>query len=138
MATAGKDAVLKVAYADAGSVTDITAKLTSVSGPSIDFQVAEVSVLGDVFKAYIKTQTDPGVLEVEGVYDHAIGSALYSMGTAGTAQAFEFYPMGTAAGATKFSGSAIVTTTQPSSDRDDAVLFTASLQLTGTPTMGTA
>jgi hypothetical protein len=59
-------------------------------------------------------------------------------GTSGTATGFEFYPQGTTAGLTKYSGSAIVTTFAPSADRDDAVLFSSAMQLTGTVTVGTA
>lgn len=138
MATAGKDAVLKVTYANGGSVTDITLKLTSVSGPEPDYGIAEVSTLGESFKKYIRTQINPGVISFEGIYDHAIGSAIHAMGTAGTPHAFEFYPGGTSAGSSKWSGSAIVTAMAPSADRDDAVLFSGAMQLSGTPTLGTA
>jgi predicted secreted protein len=135
---AGKDAIMKVAYMGATALTDISAYLTSVSGPEFDIGVAETSTLGGHFKTYVLTQVNPGVLSLEGVFEDAIGSALFALGTAGTATGFEFYPQGTASGKTKYSGSAIVTGFAPSADRDDAVLFSASMQLTGTVTVGTA
>lgn len=138
MGIAGKDAELSITYVDGGSVTSITTKLTSISGPEPDFQIAEVSTLGDDFKEFIRTQINPGPINVEGIYDHTIGSALFAIGTAGTPHAFELYPTGNVAGRTKFTGSAIVTTLAPNAGRDDAVLFTASMQVTGALTMGTA
>jgi len=134
--SAGKDAVLKVGDANGGT-TDITLYLTSISGPSMDAQVAEVSTLGEDWKTYIRTQVDGGAISCEGIYEHVAGTTLMAIGTL-SAQVFELYPQGTAAGNTKLSGSALMTSFEPNGDRDDAELFSAAWVVSGTITAGTA
>lgn len=119
-----------------GTLTDISAYLTSVTGPTIDGQTAEVSTLGDAFKEFIRTQTDPGPISVEGIHDPAVGTMLFALGTA-AATAFELYPQGSASGKQKISGSALLTSYETGGGIDDAVTFSAEFQVTGVPTMGT-
>ena len=133
--SAGKDIVLKVTSVP-GTLTDISAYLTSVTGPTIDGQIAEVSTLGDTFKEFIRTQTDPGPISMEGIHDPTVGTMLFAMGTAAAA-AFELYPQGSASGKQKITGSALVTSYETGGGIDDAVTFSAEMQITGVPTMGT-
>ena len=133
--SAGKDLVLKVTSVP-GTLTDISAYLTSVTGPTIDGQIAEVSTLGDTFKEFIRTQTDPGPISMEGIHDPTVGTMLFAMGTAAAA-AFELYPQGSASGKQKITGSAIVTSYETGGGIDDAVTFSAEMQISGVPTMGT-
>lgn len=132
---AAKDIVLKVTSVP-GTLTDISAYLTSVTGPSLDGQVAEVSTLGDTFKEFIRTQTDPGPISMEGIHDPTVGTMLFAMGTAAAA-AFELYPQGSASGKQKLSGSALFTSYETGGGIDDALTWSAEMQTTGTPTMGT-
>ena len=133
--SAGKDIVLKVTSVP-GTLTDISAYLTSVTGPAMDGQIAEVSTLGDTFKEFIRTQTDPGPISMEGIHDPTVGTMLFAMGTAAAA-AFELYPQGSASGKQKITGSALVTSYETGGGIDDAVTFSAEMQITGVPTMGT-
>lgn len=131
--SAGKDAALKVTAPTYGGLVEITSYLTSASGPTIDAQTAEVSTLGDSYKEYIRTQTDPGQISVEGIFDPFMGTLLFSMGTAAAA-AIEWYPQGTATGKQKWAGSALLTSYSGAGGGiDDAVTFSADWQLTGTP-----
>lgn len=133
--SAGKNIVFKVTSVP-GTLTDISAYLTNVTGPSVDGQTAETSTLGDTFKEYIRTQTDAGAISIEGIHDPTVGTLLFAMSTAAAA-AFELYPQGSASGAQKFSGNALVTSYESGGGIDDAVTFSAELQITGAPTMGT-
>ena len=133
--SAGKDIVLKVTSVP-GTLTDISAYLTSVTGPTIDGQIAEVSTLGDTFKEFIRTQTDPGPISMEGIHDPTVGTMLFAMGAA-EAAAFELYPQGSASGKQKITGSALVTSYETGGGIDDAVTFSAEMQISGVPTMGT-
>jgi hypothetical protein len=133
---AAKDAVFKVANVS-GTLTDISAYLTSITAPSLDAQTAEVSTLGDAYKEFIRTQVDPGSISVEGIFDPVIGTLLANLGTA-SERAFEYYPQGTATGKPKYSGSALLTSFETGGGIDDAVTFSAELQVTGAMTFSVA
>ncbi len=132
---AGKDAAFAITNAT-GTLTHITAYITSITAPSIDAQIAEVSTLGDSYKEYIRTQVDPGKISAEGIYDPLMGTLLFNLGTA-AAGAFEFYPQGTASGKMKVSGSALLTSHETPAGIDDAVTWKADWQVTGAITMAT-
>jgi hypothetical protein len=128
--SAGKNAQLKVTTPIGGGIVDISPYLTSVQGPSVDAQTAEVSTLGDTFKEYIRTQTDPGTISCEGIHDPFMGTLLYALGTAAAA-AIEWYPQGSATGFQKWFGTALLTSyAGPGGGIDDAVTFSADFQIT--------
>ena len=133
--SAGKDAQFHIAEAGQSTLTDMTSYLTSVSGPGVDAQTAEVSTLGDDWKSYIRTQVDPGAISVEGIYETAAGTILHALGTADP-HAFKLFPQGSATGNSVISGSVLLTSYEPGNDRDDASLFSAAFQITGTLTHG--
>jgi len=132
---AGKDAAFKITNAT-GALVELTTYLTSITAPSIDAQVAEVSTLGDSYKEYIRTQVDPGSISMDGIFDTLPGTLLFNLGTA-AAGAFEYFPQGTASGKQKWSGSALLTSYEAPSGIDDAVTFSAEFQVTGAITVAT-
>ena len=134
---AGKDAQFFLAQAGTSVLTEFTTYLTSVGGPATDAQVAEVSTLGDAYKSFVRTQVDPGAFSLEGVYETAAGTILHALGTA-SEHAFEWHPQGSASGNSVLSGSVLLTSFEIAADRDDAGLFSAAFQVTGTLTHGTS
>lgn len=129
----GKDAVLKIGNVS-GTLTDISAYLTSATAPSLDAATAEVTTLGNAYRAFIRTVVDPGTVSVEGIYDPFIGTLLFNLGTA-TERAFEYHPQGTATGKQKFTGSALLSSFEIPSGFEDAVTFSGEFQLTGAVTV---
>lgn len=132
---AGKDAAFYLANA-VGAEQNLTTYLTSVTAPSIDAQVAEVSTFGDTWKEFIRTQIDPGKISLEGIYDTFVGTMMMALGTA-SEKAWSYFPQGSAAGKPKFSGSALLTSYETPSPMEEAVTWSAELQVTGAITAGT-
>lgn len=119
-----------------GTATFISQYLTSASLAQ-DADTAEVSGLTDTAKEYIKGLSD-GTIPLEGSYDPTVDDNLYTIfsGSAGTT-AFAYYPAGTASGAVKYSGTAILTKYEGKSDIGDAGKISGELQVTGAITRAT-
>lgn len=131
---AAKDAGFKIGNATGGTV-DISAYLTSASGPQMDAQTAETSTFGDSFKEYTRTQTDPGNIDVEGIHDPLIGTLLWNLGTA-VLTPFEWYPQGSTTGKQKWSGTCHLTSyAGPGGGIDDVMTWSATFQVTGPVTI---
>lgn len=129
----GSKAVFKLT--DAGSVQrTLTSYLTS-TGLSRMVDAAEVSTLGNVAKAYVPGMTD-ATIPLEGPFDATVDGYMDGLCGFGTLVAWEFYPAGEPAGATKpkYSGVCMVTAYDISTGVDDAASWTGELQLSGTIT----
>ena len=133
-----RDAVLKIDN-PAGTLTDISTDVTGVTfaGPK---GVVDVTTFGDNYRDYLAGVAD-ATLELEGIYDPAAGKAgsilaVLAHGTATQTVSWEYHPQGTASGKPKLSGEALVTNFTAPSALDEAVTFGASLQNTGTVTVG--
>lgn len=134
-----RDAVLKVDD-PTGALVDISADITSVTFTSPK-GVVDVTTFGDNYRDYLAGVSD-ATIEVEGIYDPAAGKAgsifaVHAHGTATTSKSWEYYPQGTASGKTKLSGEFFLTSFSAPASLDEAVTFGASLQNTGTVTVGT-
>ena len=133
-----RDAVFKIDN-PAGTLTDISTDVTGVV-PSNPKGIADVTTFGKNYREYIAGPADL-TLELEGIYDPAAGKAgsifaVLAHGTATQTASWEYHPQGTASGKPKASGEALVTNFSYPSALDEAVLFTVSLQNTGTVTFG--
>jgi len=132
--THGKSAVFKIDDSG-GSLRDISNVLTDIS-ISKTADVAEVSAFSNSSKAYVAGLKD-AVITISGSFDATVDGYLKAIvGTA--AGSFEFYPIGTTGGNPKASGNAICTSYDRTPDVGGAVSFSASFQVSGDVTEGTA
>lgn len=122
----GKDAVFKIT--DSGStLRDISTVLSSVT-LSRAADTAETSALGTSAKTYIPGLTD-ATIKIDGMAD--VTTSGYLEGILASSKAFEFYPAGTAAGAVKYTGNAILTSFESAAEIGGAVTVSGEFQVTG-------
>lgn len=111
-----------------GTERELTTYLNNVSMPrSVD--TAEASTFGDDDKVYVAGLRD-ATISLEGMQDSTVDGYLVGL-LGGTPRAWSYFPHGSASSYVKFSGSAIVTSYEPSSDLGDVVGFSAELQVSG-------
>ena len=111
-----------------GTERELTTYLNNVSMPrSVD--TAEASTFGDDDKVYVAGLRD-ATISLEGMTDATVDGYLTGL-LGGTPRAWSYFPQGSATNYVKFSGSAIVTSYEPSSDLGDVVGFSAELQVSG-------
>lgn len=129
----GKDA--EVYISDSGNTSrDLSAYATSVGLP-VSVDTAEVSTLGDDDKVYVTGLRDR-TISIEGKWDATVDGYLSGL-LGGTARAWKFFPAGSAAGRPVYSGNAILTSFEVTSDIGDAVGFSSEFQSSGAVTRGT-
>ena len=131
--THGKNAAFKIDDSG-GTLRDITDVLTDVA-VSRTADVAEVSAFSNSSKAYVAGLKD-ATITVSGSFDATVDG--YLSGILGSEGSFEFYPIGTTSGNPKSSGECILTSYDRTPDVGGAVSFTASFQVSGDVTEGTA
>lgn len=131
--THGKNAAFKIDDSG-GTLRDITDVLTDVA-VSRTADVAEVSAFSNSSKAYVAGLKD-ATITVSGSFDATVDG--YLSGILGSEGSFEFYPIGTTGGNPKSSGECILTSYDRTPDVGGAVSFTASFQVSGDVTEGTA
>jgi hypothetical protein len=131
--THGKNAAFKIDDSG-GTLRDISDVLTDVA-VSRTADVAEVSAFSNSSKAYVAGLKD-ATITVSGSFDATVDG--YLSGILGSEGSFEFYPIGTTSGNPKSSGECILTSYDRTPDVGGAVSFTASFQVSGDVTEGTA
>lgn len=122
-----------------GTMRDISSDVTEIAGLPGSTDVAETTGLGSTAKTFIGGLSDVK-FTLKGQYDDtaSVGSHTVLSGIRGAgAKAFVYGPSGTATGAVKISGSAILTEYDVSSPVSGITTFSASLQGTGDVTFGT-
>lgn len=127
----GKDAVLKVAD-NTAALRDIT-NVSNSSGLARSCDAAEVTTFGQGDKAYIAGLRD-ATIPIDGLADTTVDGYLTGILGWGTPVAWELYPMGSATGFPKYSGSAILTRYESRADLGGAVAVSGELQNSGTIT----
>lgn len=135
----GKDSVLLIEDSGAATLRDLTPYLKT-----IDFNRAQdandTTTKGAEGKTARPGLTD-GEIRLTGLWDDAtnVGSytVLQSLVGGETTVGFEYGPEGSATGAVKESGEAVLTQYDESSPVDDLVAFTATLKISGSVTSGT-
>lgn len=130
----GSRAVFKLDNA-AGTLTDITIYITSISFPwSAD--TAEVTTLGKASKIYLAGLKD-ATISLEGVYDPAVAQILQAALGATSTKTFEFGPQGSSAGSPKLTGECIGTSFEVTTPVDGPATWSAELQVTDDITVTT-
>jgi predicted secreted protein len=135
---ASKDAAFLIGQlVSASTLIDMSSEVTKIDF-TLDGNAIDVSTMGNTFKSYINGMKD-GSASIEGIYDATgkSGTLLFNLGTALVPYAFAYGPQGTASGAPKFSGSAIVVSYSAPANLDEAVTFACEIKTTGTVTRGT-
>jgi hypothetical protein len=130
----GKGTSFKLDIA-AGTLTDITSYLTSVSMPR-SMETGETTVFGQSAKTYIVGLTD-ATISFEGNWDSVVDGYLAGVVGQSATLSFEYGPAGTAVGAIKYTGEGILTSYETSNGIGDVVTFSAELQVSGAITRGT-
>jgi hypothetical protein len=129
----GKDA--EVYITDSGSTErNLTTYATSVGLP-VSVETAEVSTLGDDDKVYVTGLRDR-TISIEGKWDATVDGYFNGL-LGGTARPWKVFPAGSAAGRPYYSGSAILTSYEVTSDVGDAIGFSSEFQSSGAVTRGT-
>ncbi len=129
----GKDA--EVYLADSGNTErNLTSYATSVGIP-VEVETAEVTTLGDDDKVYVTGLRDR-TISIEGKWDATVDGYISGL-LGGTPRAWKVFPAGSAAGRPYYSGSAILTSYEVTSEIGDAIGFSAELQNSGAVTRGT-
>lgn len=129
---AGKNGVFKIDDTGGGSLTDISAYLTSVK-LNTEEGTYDSTVLGLSTRTFINGLYSWSI-DVEGFFDATVDGYLSVIDSA--SRSIEFYPAGTPVGSTKpkFTGEVLKTKYETSDPVDGIVPFSASFQGTGTLT----
>lgn len=114
-----------------GTEREMTSYANSVSF-SRDVDTAEATTFGDDDKVYVVGLRD-ATFSIEGRHDATADGYLAGL-LGGTARPWAFCPQGSAASRVKYSGSAICTGYETSSDLGDTVMFSAEFQVSGAVT----
>ena len=124
----------------AGTLTSLTSIANEVTY-SLSLDTAETSVFGTSAKSYITGQND-ATISISGLFDQTTATTIVGAIdalVAGTLASLKwvFGPQGSATGAKKFSGTAIVTSYEIGAPVGDVVSLSVELQRTGATTIGT-
>lgn len=129
----GKNA--EVYVADSGNtLRNLTEYATSVGIP-VEVETAEVTTFNDDDKVYVTGLRDR-TISIEGKWDATVDGYLSGL-LGGTARAWKVFPAGSAAGLPQYSGNAILTSYEVTSEVGDAIGFSAEFQNSGVVTRGT-
>ncbi len=128
----GKNA--KFYFRTGATMRDLSPYLTK-AGIARKADVAEVSPLGTNDKQFLNGMRE-GTMAIDGYYDPTVDSWL-APEFGGTAEAFKYFPQGSASGKRYYSGSAILTTYNVDTDTGDAGKITGEFQFTGAITPNT-
>ena len=123
---ASKDEILKIDAA--GTLTDVSAYLTSLTFNGPNGNVIQTTTFGDTFHTYIRGLADL-TFSIEGIYDPYMGTLLFALGTAASTSSWEFYPQGTASGKLRYGGECLLTSASIPGSLDEAVTYAAEFQV---------
>lgn len=127
----GKNTVFKVAD-NGGTLRDIS-NVCNASGLARSVDAAETTAFGQGDKSYIAGLRDATV-PVEGFADPTVDGYFNGILGWATPVAWELYPMGSATGLPKYSGSAVLTRYEARPEVGDVVKVSGELQNSGTIT----
>ena len=121
----------------AGSLTDISAYVDSVSGIANTTDMAETTTFGSTSKTFQGTLRNGDTISVSGKWDATLNTQITALLGLSTSSTFDYSPAGTAASTPKVTGECFVSSYEVSSSVADLVTFSLSLQITGAVTWGT-
>lgn len=130
----GKSAAFKLDNSS-GSLVDYSAYLEDISFPR-SVETAETTTFGSSAKSYITGLSD-ATISLSGKFDSASDATLAAVLGQSATLSFEYGPAGSASGAVKYSGEAIMTSYEVGATVGDVVTASVELQVTGTITRGT-
>jgi hypothetical protein len=122
----------KVQVADSSSTLRDLSSVINASALQRTCETADVTTFGLNDRAYISGLRD-ATIPLDGFSDATTDGYLAGI-LGGTAANWELYPMGSATGLIKYSGSAILTKYESRPDVGDVVKITGELHVTGTIT----
>jgi hypothetical protein len=121
----------------AGTLTDISAYVDSVSGIANTTDMAETTTFGSTSKTFQGTLRNGDSISVSGKWDATLNTQITALLGLSTSSTFDYSPAGTGAGTPKVTGECFVSSYEVSSSVADLVTFSLSLQITGAVTWGT-
>ena len=140
MATHGKDSVFSVEDSAASTLRDISSQLTNVAfGRKNDLH--DTTTFGSEGHTFIAGLTN-GTIQLTGWADTTATTGSLTVldslvGLDAVTVEWEYGPMGSAAGAVKYSGECVLDTLDISDPVADLISFTCTLQISGDVTKGT-
>ena len=120
----------------AGTLTDISAYVDSVSGIANTTDMAETTTFGSVSKTFQGTLRNGDTISVSGKWDSTLNTQITALLGLATSSTFDYSPAGTTSGLPKVTGECFVSSYEVSSSVADLVTFSLSLQITGAVTWG--
>lgn len=135
MPVLGKNSVFKLDN-QAGSLTDISAYVTDVTGVDVPTAMIDTTVFGNSSVAYSVGLKAGNTITVSGNYD-STPHTQFSAYTNSSTYTYEYSPAGTTAGLPKLTGEVRIVNYSLSSAVADVVKFTLTLQATGDQTWTT-
>ena len=130
----GKNASFKVDNSG-GTLTDISNTLNSVGFPR-EIETLETTSFGSSARSYVVGFSD-ATISVEGSFDATVDAHLAGILGQDASVSFEYGPEGTATGAVKYTGEALMTSYETAAGVSDIVTYSAEFQVTGAITRGT-
>ena len=120
----------------AGTLTDISSYVDSVSGIANTTDMAETTTFGSTSKTFQGTLRNGDSISVSGKWDATLNTQITALLGLATSSSFEYSPAGTTASSPKCTGECFVSSYEVSSSVADLVTFSLSLQITGAVTWG--
>ena len=130
----GKSATFKLDIA-AGTLVDYSSYLEDISFPR-SVETAETTTFGSSAKSYITGLSD-ATISLSGKFDATADATLAGVLGQAASISFEYGPAGSASGAVKYLGEAIMTSYEVSATVGDVVTASVELQVTGAITRTT-
>lgn len=129
----GKDAEVYITDSG-GTERNFTAYVTSVGIP-VEVETSEVTTLNDDDKVYVTGMRDR-TISIEGKWDATVDGYLNGL-LGGTPRAWKVFPAGSVTTRPYYSGSAILTSYEVTSEVGDAIGWSAEFQNSGAVTRAT-
>lgn len=136
MPVLGKNSVFKLDNS-AGSLQDLSAYITDISGINNTTAMIDTTTLGDASLEYTPGLRNGDTITLNGNYDATPNTHFTALLGQSTSSTFEYSPAGTTASLPKVSGECFITSYALNSAVADVVKFTVTLQITGAVTWGT-
>ena len=130
----GKSATFKLDIS-AGTLVDYSSYLEDISFPR-SVETAETTTFGSSAKSYITGLSD-ATISLSGKFDATADATLAGVLGQAASISFEYGPAGSASGAVKYLGEAIMTSYEVSATVGDVVTASVELQVTGAITRTT-
>lgn len=123
----------------AGSLTDVSGKITSIGGVDLTRATLDTTGLGDAAVTMILGLKQGQTISISGNWDTTIHTQMIAVEalTTGATQTLRYSPAGTGTGDPFVSFETLLTQYGPSTDVTDKVTWSATLQVTGAATPGT-